>query len=394
MKIVILASFAPSLVRFRGPLITTLVAAGHDVVAVAPDIDPPLLSELYKLGATPLDLHLSRTGMNPIQDMLYGWRLYRAFRWLQPDLVLSYTAKPNIWGAIAANAAGATSAAMVTGLGFAFTDGGERKWKRALIEKVQTWLYRRATYRNAVVIFQNPDDRDDFIAAGCLADPGKARIVNGSGVDLNHFAPSPLHDQTHFLMIARLLKNKGVREYAEAAIQLKAHYPTTNFALAGFFDEGPDGIPPMTLAEWQTRGLDYLGGLDDVRPALAAASVFVLPSYREGTPRSVLEAMASGRAIITTDVPGCRETVDDGVNGFLIPSRDANSLADRMRWMIEHPEAVAAMGEQSLRIAREKYDVEKVNETLMNHLGFARPGHGDPLLTLALDADTRAESGQ
>lgn len=390
MKVLLLASYAPSLVLFRGPLIAALVAAGHEVVAVAPDIDAPLLEELRRLGATPLDLPLSRTGMNPVHDLLYGWRLYRAMRRLRPDLVLSYTAKPNIWGAFAASAAGVRSAAMVTGLGFAFTDAGERNWKRALVQKVQTWLYRRATDRNAVVVFQNPDDRDDFIAAGCLADPGKVRMVNGSGVDLDHFRPAPPPDAPHFLMIARLLKSKGVREYAEAAIRLKARHPAARFSLVGYFDEGPDGVAPAAVAEWQAQGLDHLGGLGDVRPALAAASAYVLPSYREGTPRSVLEAMATGRAILTTDVPGCRETVVDGVNGFLVPARDADVLADRMGWMIENPEAVAAMGEQSLRIAREKYDVHAVNETLMTHLGLDRPGPGRPGLTRTPDAAIEA----
>lgn len=370
MKILLLASYAPSLVLFRGPLIETIVSSGNEVIAVAPDMDQSTRETLHRLGASPIDLPLSRTGLNPLLDLLYCWRLYRLMCRTNPTLILSYTAKPNIWGAIAAKFARIRSAAMVTGLGYAFTDAGKKSWKRSMIHVLQARLYRIATNKNDVVIFQNADDRDDFIYVGCLADPQKARLVNGSGVGLEQFPPTPLPETPHFLMIARLLFSKGVCEYAEAAIRVKAEYPDARFSLVGFFDEGPDGIPKSTVKAWERHGLEYLGGLTDVRPSIAASSVYVLPSYREGTPRSVLEAMASGRAVITTDVPGCRETVVDGVNGFLIPVRDSDTLAQKMRWMIQNPGAVALMGEQSLQITREKFDVHKVNDTLMHHLGL------------------------
>jgi glycosyltransferase involved in cell wall biosynthesis len=371
VKILILSSYAPSLVLFRGALISTFVAAGHNVIAVAPNIDDSVSNQLRLLGAQPLDLPLKRTGMNPLYDLLYCWRLYKTIRKCQPNLVLTYTAKPNIWGAIAAKAAGVRSVSMITGLGFAFTNDEAGDWRRALTLRIQTFLYRKSTSLNTIVLFHNADDRDDFVRSGCFIDPTKSRIVNGSGVDLDYYAPTPVKREPHFLMIARLLKSKGVREYAEAAIQIKAQYPDAVFTLVGFFDEGPDGIAPATVAAWQVQGLEYAGYLEDVRPALAAATVYVLPSYREGTPRSVLEAMASGRAILTTDVAGCRETVVDGFNGLLVPAKDSRALADKMRWMIENHEAVVTMGGNSLRIAREKYDVQKVNAKLISHLNAA-----------------------
>jgi glycosyltransferase involved in cell wall biosynthesis len=297
---------------------------------------------------------------------------------LRPDLVVTYTIKPNIWGAFAAARTGVRSVAIVTGLGFAFTETGGarqaaspvRQFKTALVRRVARWLCRVSTGRNALLIFQNPDDRDDFISAGCLTDRGKVRVVNGSGVDLARFQPAPLPDAPYFLMISRILGAKGVREYARAAVEVKRTHPTARFRLVGFFDKGPDAISTSEVDGWVAQGLEYLGPSDDVRPHLADARIYVLPSYREGTPRSVLEAMAVGRAILTSDAPGCRETVVDGVNGFLIPVRDAGTLADKMRWMIENPEGCELMAKESLRIVREKYDVDKVNEVLIHHLGL------------------------
>jgi glycosyltransferase involved in cell wall biosynthesis len=372
MKILLLASYGPSLLLFRGSLIEALVQAGHHVFSVAPDMDAPLCEKLRRLGATPLDMPLSRTGLNPSHDILYGLRLYLKIRQIRPDLVLSYTAKPNIWGAIAASAAGIRSAAMVTGLGFAFTDDGKRYLKRSLVKKIQIWLYRQATNHNEVVIFQNPDDRDDFIRAGCLADPSKARMVNGSGVDTEAFPVAGFPSgPIRFLLIARLLGDKGVREFAEAAKMLKAENHAVDFHLVGPIDSNPNGLPENLVEYWHNANVLYWhGSLMDVRPAILASHVYVLPSYREGTPRTVLEAMSMGRPIITTDAPGCRETVVDHLNGFLVPVRDAEALADAMRKFIEMPGLISQMGAQSRRIVEEKYDVRKVNAQIMETIGL------------------------
>lgn len=359
-------SHGQSLMRFRGKMIEAMVARGYRVHASAPDIDEGLAQAIRELGAVPHSVPLARTGLGPIADLQYFRSIRGLLRETKADLSLSYTIKPNIWASLAAQSLGVRSASMVTGVGYAFIES--RRLRQKLVQFAARLLYRAATNANDLVIFQNPDDRDDFIEAGILADAGKARMINGSGVDLNYYAPAPLPEEPVFLMAARLLGNKGVREYAEAAIGILAQGRGARFLLAGHIDEGPDGIDPTELESWISGGIEYLGALEDVRPAFASASVFVLPSYREGTPRSVLEAMAMGRPIITTDVPGCRETVVDGVNGLLVQARDAVALAEAMERMIDRPELRREMGDQSLRLCRSKYDVDRINAQLLDYL--------------------------
>ena len=367
--ILVNASYAPSLVNFRGPLIKAMIAAGHRVHAAAPGLTGDAAAAVAALGAVPHDVALVRAGLNPLGDLAYYRALRGVVRRSGADLVFSYTIKPCIWGALAAKAEGAESASLVTGLGFAFIPG--KGLVRRAVGKISRQLWRRATAANRVVIFQNPDDRADFLAAGALADPAKARLVDGSGVDMAHYVPAPLPPAPRFLMIARLLGNKGVREYGAAAARLLHEGLDARFALAGFFDEGPDSIRPEELAEWQAAGLDYIGPLDDVRPALAQASVYVLPSYREGTPRTVLEAMAMGRGVITTDAPGCRETVLDGETGLLVPVRDVAAAANAMRRLALDGDLRTRMGAAGRVLCSEKYAVERVNAVMLAHLGLA-----------------------
>lgn len=371
MHVFIIASRARSLINFRGPMICAMIAAGHTVSVAAPNVDTEIRSRLNRWGVSVFQTDLQRTGTGIRADLAYLNTLTSLMREIQPDLVLTYTIKPNIWGAFAASKVKVRSAAMVTGLGYAFTEGGTKATlKRRAIQAIARFLYKASVKRNWRVIFQNPDDRDDFITARCLSDLNKIRMVNGSGVDLDHFRPAALPEQPEFLMASRILEAKGVREYANAAALVKMTHPEAKFRLVGFFDEGPDGISKSEMAEWVANGLDYIGETDDVRPFLKKCRIYVLPSYREGTPRSVLEAMATGRPILTSDAPGCRETVEDGVNGFLVPVRDSKALAEKMRWLIDSTDSCAAMAEESLRIARGKYDVHKVNTVLLNHLGL------------------------
>jgi glycosyltransferase involved in cell wall biosynthesis len=370
MHVFILGSYAPSLINFRGPLIRDIRAAGHRISVGAPNIRADERIALEALGADVYETPVKRTGQNPLSDLTYLRNLRSLLHKVKPDRLVTYTIKPNIWGAFAATSLGVPSVALITGLGIAFTNTGKTNLKSRLTRLIARALYRRATALNWRVIFQNPDDRADFIAAGCLADASKIRMTNGSGVDLDHYLRTPLPDTPNFLMIARILGAKGVREYARAAIEVKHTHPTARFRLVGFFDEGPDAISTSEVDGWVAQGLEFLGPSNEVRPHLAACRVYVLPSYREGTPRSVLEAMATGRAILTSDSPGCRETVVDRVNGFLVPVRDTDTLADKMRWMIDNPDGCERMAAESLRIVREKYDVVKVNEVLMHHLGL------------------------
>lgn len=367
-KILLNGSFAPSLINFRGALIRDCIIAGHDVHVSAPAIGAAMRSQLRRLGAVVHQLPLDRAGTNPLADWRYFSAMKRLIGQIQPDLVINYTIKPNIWGSLAAAACQVESASMITGLGYAFNQR-ETLYQRVLGSITQA-LYRRSTGVNSTVIFQNPDDRDTMLAIGSLRDRGKARMVNGSGVDIVHFAPAPLPQKTVFLMAARLLTTKGVREYAEAAMAVMREREDVRFVLAGDCDSSPFTIRAQEVANWQAAGIEWLGWVEDIRPALREASVFVLPSYGEGTPRSVLEAMAMGRPIITSDAPGCRETVRDGDNGFLVPPRNAAALAQAMEKLVSDADLQARMGQRSRAICEEKYAVNSVNRSLMDHLGL------------------------
>lgn len=373
MHIFVLGSYAPSLLNFRGPLIRALLDAGHRVSVGAPDIASDVRATLETMGATVHETPLERTGTHIGADLVYYRALKRILRAVRPDALLTYTIKPNIWGALAAASVGITSYAMVTGLGYAFTDNGSSpSLRRRIASFAARRLYRAATRRNRYVIFQNSDDIRDFIASGCLKDEGKAKMTAGSGVDMEHYTRTPLPDAPVVLMIARLLAAKGVRDYAAAALALRARYPTARFLLVGPFDEGPDSIGRDEMAKWVADGLEYLGPLEDVRPAIAQAHIYVLPSYyREGTPRSVLEAMAMGRPVVTCDTPGCRETVEHGVNGLLVPARASGALAAAISRLLDDPAEAAAMGEASYALVARKYDVRRVNRAIMEIMGLA-----------------------
>ncbi|MDX5300418.1 MAG: glycosyltransferase family 4 protein, partial [Gammaproteobacteria bacterium] len=295
----------------------------------------------------------------------------RLMRRLRPTVTLPYTIKPVFYGTIAAWLAGVPHRyALVTGLGYAFTDR-----RGGLLTVIIRTLYRFALGKAHRVFFQNPDDENLFRETGLLPVSVPSVVVNGSGVDAAAFAVATL-PQGHptFLMIGRLLGDKGVREYAEAARRIKARHPEVRFRLVGWIDTNPDAITQSELDAWVARGtLDFLGKLDDVRPAIADSTVYVLPSYREGIPRTVLEAMAMGRPIITTDAPGCRETVIDGDNGFLVPVKSIDALVEAMLNFIEDPGLAPRMGRRSREIAEEKYDVHKVNAVLLREMGVAPP---------------------
>lgn len=366
-SVVVLGGYGPSLINFRGPMIAAMIKRGWRVTAVAPEIDETVAAALRALGADVVSIDMARTGMNPLADLAYRAELRALFSRLKPDVLLAYTAKPVIWGALAARAAGVPRVVvMITGLGFAFTDGAGSALKRGVARIAASFLYRRALKRADRVLFQNPDDRDLFLAKGLLEDGERVGMTDGSGIDLDLFTPGPPPAAPIFLMVARLLGAKGVREYAAAARDLKRRWPEARFQLAGYIDPGPDSVDESELAAWIGEGLEFLGRLDDVRPAITAASVFVLPSWREGTPRSVLEAMAMGRAVVTTDAPGCRETVAEGENGFLVPPRNAGALAAAMERFILDPTLASRMGPASRALACRRYDVHRVNEQIMS----------------------------
>lgn len=367
-RILVLGSQARSLINFRGRLIADLAALGHHVTAAAPGLSRTVA---MPHGARGVDIDVPRQGMNPAEDLAFAARVRRLLRQERPDLLITSTVKPNIWGAFAARLEGVESIAMVTGLGYAFTPPANASAKQRAASAAATRLYRAATRFNSRVVFQNPDDADEFVRSGCLADPSKIVMTAGSGVDTHAFAPTALPAAPSVLMVSRLLGNKGVREYADAVRVVKQRRPHARFRLAGGTDGGPDAIAPGEIETLSRAGVEHLGDLNDVRGAIAAANVCVLPSYREGTPRAVLEAMSMGRAIVTSDAPGCRETVREGHNGYLVPVRDSRTLAERIERLVVDAETRGRMGAASRDLALERFDVEQVNARLINDLGLA-----------------------
>jgi glycosyltransferase involved in cell wall biosynthesis len=367
-RVVMLASYAPSLWIFRGQLVAALNRRGYQVVACAPP-HPGAVDRVRALGAEYVELGPDRTSLNPIADLKYFLELLRLCRRVEPVAVIGYTAKPVIWGALAGRLTGVDNVvAMITGLGFAFVDGAPLTLRARLIAR----LYRVALRMCGTVVFQNPDDLQEFIRRRILRARARTLVVNGSGVDLARFQPIELPGETVFLLIARLLHAKGIREYCMAASAVRARYPQAQFRLAGWFDDdNPDGISRGDLKRWCDRGgVEYIGPLEDVRSALARCRVYVLPSYREGTPRTVLEALAMGRPIITTDAPGCRETVRDGWNGFLVPPRDSAALAQAMERFLFDPAIAQCMAERSRQLAESKYDGHAVAESMLSGVGL------------------------
>lgn len=374
-RLAIVSNQAFSLINFRGPLLRDLVAAGVEVHALAPDYDEKIRNQVESLGAIPVDYTLSRAGMNPLRDSVDLFRLWRVLRRIRPDAALGYFIKPVIYGTLAAWLAGVPRRfALIAGLGYAFTPSGDQESKRQKVLRFGvSKLYRIALGRVNIVFFQNNDDKQLFIELGLVRAEKTAR-VNGTGVDLCEWAPHPLVvTPPTFLLAARLLREKGIVEYAEAARKVKQLHPEARFILLGGLDPNPGALRQNEIEQWVHEGLLEWPGHVDVKPWLTETSVYVLPSYyREGVPRSTQEAMAMGRPVITTDAPGCRETVEDGRNGFLVPVRDSEALAQAMLRFIEQPQLIETMGAESRRLAEERFDVHKINAKILKTLGVCK----------------------
>jgi glycosyltransferase involved in cell wall biosynthesis len=351
-----------NIVNFRSGLIRGLQRAGYRVVALAPR--DAWSERLGELGVEFHPIAMDRKGLSPAKDLGLLRRYRRTLRRLRPDAFLGYTAKPNVWGSLAAQSLGIPVINNVSGLGTAFIRGG---WLGRLVAA----LYRLAFRRSATVFFQNEEDRDLFVARRIVA-AGKAKLLPGSGIDTARFRPTPPaggEDRPFvFLLIARLLRDKGVGEYVEAARRVRREAPDTRFRLLGFLDaDNRSAFSRTELEAWVDDGLiDYLGASDDVRPAIADSDCVVLPSYREGLPRTLLEAAAMGKPLIATDVPGCRQVVRHGVNGLLCGVRDAESLAAAMLEMLRAPaERRAGWGKAARAIVEAEYDERIVVESYL-----------------------------
>ena len=369
MKFLLIAGFADSVLSFRGALIQSLLDEGVEVHVAAPELQErsDVQSALIELGVHVHVISLRRGGTNPFSDLWTTIGLWRLMRRVSPEIVLGYTIKPVIYGSLAGWLARVPRRfALVTGLGQSFQQDGAKN----ILGSVVRFLYRIALGRTHKVFFQNPDDEALFSDQGIKPEYVPSCVVNGSGVDVSRYSVSPLPFQSHFLLIARLLGEKGIREYADAAKRIMARNRDVVFYLVGWIDENSDAIAQHEIDSWVEGGvLKFLGRLDDVRPAISRSSVFVLPTYyREGTPRTILEAMAMGRPIITTDAPGCRETVIEGQNGYLVPIKSVDALEKAMCRFIDDPTLAQQMGPESRRLAEQKYDVRKVNAVMLREM--------------------------
>lgn len=381
MKVFVIGSLAESLVNFRGDMLRLLVARGHAVVALAPPGPDWVQGRLASWGVRYIPLPISRAGTSIAADWGLLCQLRRLFRVERPDVTLGYTIKPVVYGSIAAWLAGVPRvAAMVTGLGFTFMPASS--WKARAVQTVARLLYRAGLACTDVIFFQNSDDEAEFRKRGLI--PARARVlrINGSGVHLGRYAMAALPGgPMRFLMVGRLITDKGVREYIEAAKHLRSSHPQARCDLVGPPDDNPAALTPVELAQAVASGaIHYHGVTQDVRPFIRDCHVFVLPSYREGTPRSVLEAMAMGRPVLTTDAPGCRDTVVPGETGMLVAVRDAGALARAMDAFCDMPHAALVRQGQAARARAEAiYDVSLVNGVIAGALLDApAPDSGGP----------------
>jgi glycosyltransferase involved in cell wall biosynthesis len=372
-SIAIITTQAFSLLNFRGPLIRALTERGVSVYALAPDFTDELRYRMEELGAVPVDYSLSRAGMNPVCDIAAIFHLSQLLKRLSPDMTLTYFIKPVIYGSIAAWLAKVPQRiSMIEGLGYVFLEDVEsRKWNRRALRWAISHFYKFALRLNQKVFFLNQDDIDQFVRDGIVNEKKVVRI-DGIGLDLAHYTsmPSVLRPVT-FILISRMLREKGVYDFIEAARRVKGRYAKVRFLLLGGIDANPGSLTEAEVCAWVEEGLvEWPGQVKDVRPWFAQASVFVLPSYREGLPRCSQEAMAMGRPVITTNSVGCRETVRNDVNGFLVPVRDPEALAQAMMRFVESPDLIEKMGQEGRRIAEERFDVHAINRQIMEVMGL------------------------
>jgi glycosyltransferase involved in cell wall biosynthesis len=375
VKILILGPEAVQVFRFRRDLAADLMALGHQVLLGAPPGGPNLVSAIRRSGMGFEPLPLARAGLDPLKDLGFLLALRRLILRERPDVLLFTTLKPVLYGSLAARACHrGPYFSMISGAGSLFM--GTSPPKRLLRALVKPFL-RLALSGNKALFFQNPDDLALFVGKGLVPDPSRAVLIAGSGVPLREFPASPVPNQPpRFLYVGRFLREKGIEDFAQAASFLKARHPRARFQALGDLDPNPGSVGPGDLERWRAQGaLEILAPVPDVRPALRRCSVFVLPSYyREGVPRSALEALSTGRAVVTADSPGSRETVREGRNGFLVPPRDPEALARAMERFILEPSLARRMGRASRRLAEGRFDVRKVNRVILRTMGLGKKG--------------------
>lgn len=368
MRIIVVSPKNKTVFNFRGDLIRDMISKGHEVIVTGPNRD--YVEDVLALGVSEfIEVKLVKDNTSILGDLSYLKALISVFREKKPDLVFGYTIKPVIYGSLAAKLAGVSKIyAMVTGLGRVYASGGV---KAKIVRLITGVLYKMAFLCCDRVIFQNRDDIAELVGKHYLPER-KTVQVNGSGVNMERFRRTALPEQPVFLMVSRVIREKGVMEYCQAARTSKKTCPDARFILLGGLDASIGALKMEDIQPFIDDGsIEFPGEVKDPVAFYQQCSVFVLPSYyREGLPRTLLEAMSCGRAIITTDWPGCREPVADGVNGYMIPVRDAAALAQRMETLAGDPELVRKMGAAAYKTCREKYEVSIINEQMRSIIGY------------------------
>jgi len=365
-RILLIASYANSLIRFRGDFIKSLIEKGFEVFTAAPDYTDDDVEVIRAIGARPIEFKLQRTGLNPVKDLKSIQELKSIIKENHIDLVFPYTIKPVIYGSLAANRCKISVISLITGLGYAFTG---RSSKAKVLQKITETLYKLSIRKNKIIVFQNKDDYQLLLDRNVISKNQKISFVSGSGVNLKEFSFKEKNatENVSFLLIARLIEEKGITLYLEAAKMLKAKYPKTEFHLIGAPETSPSAISEDEIKMMHGEGvIIFHGSQSNIEEHLHKRDIFVLPSYyREGLPRTTLEACACGNPIITTDSVGCREAVKEGKNGFLIKPKNLEALIQSMEYFITNPDRIKEMGINSRKYAEERFDVNIINNDLV-----------------------------
>lgn len=363
-KFILVSPKNRSAYNFRGDLIKEIQNKGYEVIVTGPNKEG--VERIEALGAKFIEVPVNKNGLNPFADIAYCWNLRKIMKAEKADAILGYTIKPVIYGSIAGRLAGVNNrTAMVTGAGYLFAS---KSVKARIIRSISFLLYRLGLGAAQKVIFQNIDDLNEFIKYG-LVNKNKCHVVNGSGVNMKKFIPAAYPERPTFFFLGRLVHAKGGMDFVKAAKMVKEKYPNSHFMILGKIDKSvPDAITAEELMPYvNDKTVELFPETDNIARYYAMSSVFVLPTaYREGTPRVILEALASARAIITTFTPGCKETVQDGVNGFFVDIHSPEDCAKKMIHFIEHPKDIEKMGAESLKLCKNKYEVSIINKNMLN----------------------------
>jgi glycosyltransferase involved in cell wall biosynthesis len=366
-RILIIASFAGSIAWFRGDFIKCLVKNNFKVYTASPDYTKEDSKTLRGMGAIPIQFNLQRTGLNPFKDFKSILELKSIIKENQIDIVFPYTVKPVIYGSMAANMCKVPVVSLITGLGYTFSG---LSTKSKILQKFNETLYKLSIRKNKSIVFQNKDDYQLFLDRNVISKHQGVDFVSGSGVNLNQFSfkEKNVTGGVSFLLVARLIKEKGIALYMEAAKLLKRKYPDAEFHLVGPTETSPSAISEVEIFQLHDEGIIIFHGHQmNIHEHFQKRDIFVLPSYyREGLPRTSLEACATGNPIITTDSVGCREAVREGENGFLIEPQNLDALVRAMEYFIINPEKIKEMGINSRKYAEERFDVNIINNDLVN----------------------------